>query len=142
PTSGRRGPRGEGAIAALLAAVPAGEAAIVVNNCAAALALVATALGQGRELVIARGELVEIGDGFRIPELLASTGARLREVGTTNRTGPRDYAEAIGPETGFVLKVHPSNFHVTGFTSAVDVAQLAELLDGLEVPLVVDIGSG
>ena len=83
--TGRRGPRGEAALAALLAAVPAAEAALVVGNCAAALALVATALGQGRELVLARGELVEIGDGFRIPELLESTGARIREVGTTNR---------------------------------------------------------
>src|SRR4051794_32754809 len=87
--TGRRGPRGEGAIAALLAAVPAAEAALVVNNCAAALALVATTLGG--ELVIARGELVEIGDGFRIPELLAATGARLREVGTTNRVALADY---------------------------------------------------
>src|SRR3954451_19661521 len=100
--SGRRGPRGEGAIAALLAAVPAAEAAVVVNNCAAALALVATALGQGRELVIARGELVEIGDGFRIPELLESTGARLREVGTTNRVTVEDYARVLGPDTGAV----------------------------------------
>jgi L-seryl-tRNA(Ser) seleniumtransferase len=81
---------------------------------------------------------VEIGDGFRIPELLTSTGARLREVGTTNRVSVRDYADAIGPDTGFVLKVHPSNFQVTGFTSAVDVAELA----GLGVPVVADIGSG
>src|SRR5690606_3613256 len=81
---------------------------------------------------------VEIGDGFRIPELLASTGARLREVGTTNRTSVTDYAEAIGPDTGFVLKVHPSNFLVTGFTSAASVAELA----ALDVPVVVDIGSG
>src|SRR5438270_2821546 len=123
--TGRRGPRGEGAIAALLAAVPAAEAAIMVNNCAAALALVATALGQGRELVIARGELVEIGDGFRIPELLASTGARLREVGTTNRVGLDDYRAALGPDNGAVLKVHPSNFVVRGFTRTVDVAELA-----------------
>jgi L-seryl-tRNA(Ser) seleniumtransferase len=92
--------------------------------------------------VLSRGELVEIGDGFRIPELLASTGSRLREVGTTNRTSVRDYAEAIGPETGFVLKVHPSNFHVSGFTSAVDVAELSPELSKLDVTLVVDIGSG
>ncbi|MCW2579342.1 MAG: selA, partial [Blastococcus sp.] len=89
--TGRRGPRGEAAIAALLAAVPAADAAIVVNNCAAGLALVATALAQGRELVLARGELVEIGDGFRIPDLLVATGARLREVGTTNRVTLGDY---------------------------------------------------
>src|SRR4051794_32604423 len=140
--TGRRGPRGEGAIAALLAAVPAAEAGIVVNNCAAALALVATALGQGRELVLARGELVEIGDGFRIPDLLASTGARLHEVGTTNRVTLADYRGALGPATGAVLKVHPSNFVVRGFTRAVEVAELAAALAGTGVPLVADVGSG
>src|SRR3954452_18778872 len=139
--SGRRGPRGEAAIAALLAAVPAAEAAIVVNNCAAALSLVATALGQGRELVLAHGELVEIGDGFRIPELLAATGARLREVGTTNRVALGDYAAALGPDTGAVLKVHPSNFVVRGFTRSVEVAELAPALAGTGVPLIADLGS-
>jgi L-seryl-tRNA(Ser) seleniumtransferase len=138
--TGRRGPRGEAALAALLAAVPAAEAALVVNNCAAALALVATALGG--ELVIARGELVEIGDGFRIPELLASTGARLREVGTTNRVTLADYRAALGPETGAVLKVHPSNFVVRGFTRSVEVAELAPALAGTAVPLIADVGSG
>jgi L-seryl-tRNA(Ser) seleniumtransferase len=148
--TGGRGPRGRGAISALLAAVPAAGAAHLVNNGAAALALVATALaGTGsppahpgaaarREIVIARGELVEIGDGFRIPELLAATGARLREVGTTNRVTPADYAAAVGPDTAFVLKVHPSNFVVTGFTRSVEVDELA----GLCVPVVADIGSG
>jgi L-seryl-tRNA(Ser) seleniumtransferase len=140
--TGRRGPRGEGAIGALLAAVPAAEAAIVVNNCAAALALVATALGQGCELVIARGELVEIGDGFRIPDLLAATGARLREVGTTNRVTVDDYRGALSEGTGAVLKVHPSNFVVRGFTRSVPVADLAEALTGTGVPLVADVGSG
>jgi L-seryl-tRNA(Ser) seleniumtransferase len=140
--TGRRGPRGDAAIAALLAAVPAAEAAIVVNNCAAALALVATALGQGRELVLARGELVEIGDGFRIPDLLASTGARLREVGTTNRVTLADYRGALGPDTGAVLKVHPSNFVVRGFTRQVEVGELAAALAGTGTPLVADIGSG
>jgi L-seryl-tRNA(Ser) seleniumtransferase len=140
--TGRRGPRGEGAIGALLDAVPAAEAAIVVNNCAAALALVATALGAGRELVLARGELVEIGDGFRIPDLLVSTGARLREVGTTNRTTPADYRGALGPDTGAVLKVHPSNFVVRGFTRSVEVHDLAAALDGTGTPLVADVGSG
>ncbi|SCX49175.1 L-seryl-tRNA(Sec) selenium transferase [Klenkia marina] len=134
--TGRRGPRGEGAIDALLAAVPAAQAAIVVNNCAAALALVATCLGG--ELVVARGELVEIGDGFRIPDLLVSTGARLREVGTTNRVTRADYAAAVGPDTGAVLKIHPSNFVVRGFTAAVEVAELA----GIGVPVVADVGSG
>jgi L-seryl-tRNA(Ser) seleniumtransferase len=138
--TGRRGPRGEGALAALLAAVPAAEAALVVNNCAAALALVATALGG--ELVIARGELVEIGDGFRIPDLLVSTGARLREVGTTNRVTPTDYTDVLGPDTTAVLKVHPSNFVVRGFTRAVQVAELAAALAGTGLPLVADVGSG
>src|SRR3954463_2970916 len=140
--TGRRGPRGEGAIDALLTAVPAAEAALVVNNCAAALSLVATALGQGRELVLARGELVEIGDGFRIPDLLVATGARLREVGTTNRVTPADYRGALGPDTGAVLKVHPSNFVVRGFTRAVDVGELSAVLAGTGIPLVADIGSG
>ena len=135
--TGRRGPRGEGAIGALLSAVPAAEAAIVVNNCAAALALVATALGG--ELVVARGELVEIGDGFRIPDLLESTGARLREVGTTNRVTVDDYTAAVGPQTGAVLKIHPSNFVVRGFTRSVEVAELAAAVD---VPVVADVGSG
>jgi L-seryl-tRNA(Ser) seleniumtransferase len=138
--TGRRGPRGEAALAALIDAVPAAEAALVVNNCAAALALVATALGG--ELVIARGELVEIGDGFRIPELLEATGARLREVGTTNRVALEDYRRVLGPGTGAVLKVHPSNFVVRGFTRAVPVAELAAGLAGSGVPLVADVGSG
>lgn len=136
--TGRRARRGRGALGALARAVPAAGAVHVVNNNAAALLLTALTLAGGREIVLGRGELIEIGDGFRIPELLASTGARLREVGTTNRTSLRDYAEAIGPDTGFVLKVHPSNFCVTGFTSAVSVAELAQL----DPPLVVDIGSG
>jgi L-seryl-tRNA(Ser) seleniumtransferase len=140
--TGRRGPRGAAAIAALLDAVPAAEAAIVVNNCAAALALVATALGQGRELVLARGELVEIGDGFRIPDLLVATGARLREVGTTNRVTLGDYRGALGPDTGAVLKVHPSNFVVRGFTRQVEVGDLAAALAGTGTPLVADVGSG
>jgi L-seryl-tRNA(Ser) seleniumtransferase len=138
--SGRRGSRGEAALSALLAAVPAAEAALVVNNCAAALALVATALGG--ELVLARGELVEIGDGFRIPDLLEATGARLREVGTTNRVTLQDYRDALTDRTGAVLKVHPSNFVVRGFTRSVPVAELAAGLAGRDVPLVADVGSG
>ncbi|MEV7805265.1 L-seryl-tRNA(Sec) selenium transferase [Microbispora sp. NPDC088329] len=136
--TGARARRGRGAAEALARAVPAAEAVHVVNNNAAALVLAATALAAGREIVISRGELVEIGDGFRIPDLLVSTGARLREVGTTNRTNLDDYRRVIGPETGFVLKVHPSNFRVEGFTGAVGVAELT----GLGVPVVVDIGSG
>lgn len=136
--TGRRARRGRDALAALAAAVPAAGGVHVVNNGAAALVLAATGLAQGREIVVSRGELVEIGDGFRLPDLLVSTGARLREVGTTNRTSREDYAAAVGPETGFVLKVHPSNFVVRGFTRAVPVAELT----GLEVPVVADIGSG
>ncbi|WP_326799461.1 L-seryl-tRNA(Sec) selenium transferase [Streptomyces sp. NBC_01808] len=135
---GRRARRGRGALAALAEAVPNAEAVHLVNNNAAALVLAATALAGGREIVISRGELVEIGDGFRLPELLESTGARLVEVGTTNRTHFDDYARAVGPGTGLVLKVHPSNFLTTGFVSSVPVARLATL----GVPLVHDIGSG
>jgi L-seryl-tRNA(Ser) seleniumtransferase len=136
--SGARAKRGRSALDALLRRVPAAQAAHIVNNGAAALVLAATALARGKEIVVSRGELVEIGDGFRLPDLLASTGARLREVGTTNRTSLADYASAVGPGTGFVLKVHPSNFRVTGFTGGVDVAGLS----GLGVPVVADIGSG
>ncbi|MDG4797663.1 L-seryl-tRNA(Sec) selenium transferase [Micromonospora sp. WMMD1082] len=136
--TGRRARRGRDALDALAAAVPAAEAVHVVNNGAAALVLAATALATDAEIVVSRGELVEIGDGFRLPDLLTSTGARLREVGTTNRTSLADYAAAVGPRTGFVLKVHPSNFRVTGFTSAVPVRRLADL----GVPVVADIGSG
>jgi L-seryl-tRNA(Ser) seleniumtransferase len=136
--TGRRGRRGRSAMAALAAAVPDAGGVHVVNNGAAALALVTCALAMGRTVVVSRGELVEIGDGVRIPELLESVGARLREVGTTNRVRLADYADAIDDETAFVLKVHPSNFLVSGFTSAVPVAELATL----PVPVVVDIGSG
>lgn len=136
--TGQRARRGAGALGALADAVPDAEAVHVVNNNAAALLLCALALAAGRDIVVSRGELVEIGDGFRIPELLASGGARLREVGTTNRTHLADYAGAIGPDTAFVLKVHPSNFQVTGFTSEVGVGELA----GLGVPVIADIGSG
>jgi L-seryl-tRNA(Ser) seleniumtransferase len=130
--------RGRGALDALAAAVPVAEAVHVVNNGAAALYLAACALAAGREIVVSRGELVEIGDGFRIPELLESSGATLREVGTTNRTALHDYADALTEQTAFVLKVHPSNFTVSGFTSSVSVRDLGQL----GVPVVADIGSG
>jgi len=137
-SDGSRARRGRGTLAALREAVPEAEQVLAVNNGAAALVLATTALAAGRDVVVSRGEMVEIGDGFRLPDLIASTGARLREVGTTNRTHLRDYADVIGPETGCVLKVHPSNFRIEGFTSEVDVAALA----GLGAPVVVDIGSG
>jgi len=136
--TGTRGRRGAGMLAALARAVPEAQAVHVVNNNAAALVLAATALAAGREIVVSRGELIEIGDGFRLPELLESTGARIREVGTTNRTAAADYAGAIGPDTAFVLKVHPSNYRIEGFTASVAVADLA----ALGVPVVADIGSG
>jgi L-seryl-tRNA(Ser) seleniumtransferase len=135
---GSRAQRGRGTLAALREAVPDAEDVLAVNNGAAALVLATTALAAGREVVVSRGEMVEIGDGFRLPDLILSTGARIREVGTTNRTHLRDYADAVGPDTGCVLKVHPSNFRVEGFTSEVGTAELA----GLGAPLVVDIGSG
>ncbi|MEO7448137.1 MAG: L-seryl-tRNA(Sec) selenium transferase, partial [Humibacillus sp.] len=136
--TGARARRGRGTLAALRDAVPAAADALVVNNGAAALVLATTALAAGREVIVSRGEMVEIGDGFRLPDLITSTGARIREVGTTNRTRVADYAEAIGPDTGCILKVHPSNFRVEGFTGAAEVDELAPL----GVPLVVDIGSG
>ncbi|MGV9245802.1 L-seryl-tRNA(Sec) selenium transferase [Streptomyces sp. NPDC003710] len=136
--TGVRARRGRTALRVLHDRVPSAASVHVVNNGAAALVLVATALAAGKDIVISRGEMVEIGDGFRLPDLLVSTGARLREVGTTNRTTVADYAAAIGPDTGFVLKVHPSNFRITGFTRAAETGELA----ALEVPVVVDIGSG
>ncbi|WP_298179218.1 L-seryl-tRNA(Sec) selenium transferase [Saccharomonospora sp.] len=140
-TDGRRARRGRGALDALAQALPetgGSDGVHVVNNNAAALLLCALVLAPGKEIVISRGELVEIGDSFRIPDLVTSAGARLREVGTTNRTRLTDYTDVLGPDTGFVLKVHPSNFRVTGFTSQVPIAQLARL----DVPVVADIGSG
>jgi L-seryl-tRNA(Ser) seleniumtransferase len=139
--TGARARRGAGALSALARAVPAAEAVAVVNNNAAALVLAATALRRldAPEIVVSRGELIEIGDRFRLPDLLACTGASLREVGTTNRTTAADYAEACGPRTAFILKVHPSNFRISGFTAAVGVAELASVHS---IPVVFDIGSG
>jgi L-seryl-tRNA(Ser) seleniumtransferase len=140
--SGARARRGASVLDALADAVPGAEAVAVVNNNAAALVLAATALTspEAPEIVVSRGELIEIGDRFRLPDLLACTGARLREVGTTNRTTVTDYADALGPRTAFILKVHPSNFRIEGFTAAVAVAELAGLGQG--TPVVFDIGSG
>jgi L-seryl-tRNA(Ser) seleniumtransferase len=118
------------------------EATAVVNNCAAAVLLAVNSLAEGREVVVSRGELVEIGGSFRIPEVLKKGGARLREVGTTNRTRLSDYEAALGPETGMILHVHPSNFRIVGFTEAPDIRALAGLAKKAGLPLVVDQGSG
>ncbi|AJI78605.1 L-seryl-tRNA(Sec) selenium transferase [Corynebacterium singulare] len=131
--------RGRAAVDAVLAACPGAEDALVVNNGASALLLATAALAPGKEVIISRGELIEIGAGFRLPELIESTATRLHEVGATNRTHAADYERALGEETGAILKVHPSNFLISGFTSSVSVAQLRQLTD---LPLIVDIGSG
>ncbi|MDP9094609.1 MAG: L-seryl-tRNA(Sec) selenium transferase [Actinomycetota bacterium] len=137
-TEGTRAARGRQALAALHAAVPDAGGVLVVNNGAAAVLLAATVFSAGREIILSRGELVEIGDGFRLPDLLTTTGARLREVGTTNRVTIADYAAAVGPDTGCILKVHPSNFRITGFTRSVEVHDLTRLA----VPVLADVGSG
>ena len=126
----------------LLARLTGAEDAIVVNNCAAAVLLVLAALAQGGEAIVSRGELIEIGDGFRIPEIMAQSGAILREVGTTNRTRLRDYENAINENTRLLLRVHPSNFKITGFAEKPSLADLAALSAGSSVPLVEDLGSG
>ena len=136
--TGRRAQRGRGTLAALRAVVPSAEDVLVVNNGAAAVLLATTAFAAGREVVVSRGELVEIGDGFRLPDLIESTGARLHEVGTTNRVRLADYADAIGSATGCILKVHPSNFRIEGFTAAVPIRELATL----PARVVADLGSG
>src|SRR5262249_25959403 len=123
--TGSRGRRGAAMLAAPAKAVSDPPAVHGVNNNAPAPVLAGPALAAGREIVVSRGELIEIGDGFRLPELLESTGAKIREVGSTNRTSVDDYAGAIGPRTGFVLKVHPSNYRIEGFTESAGVADLA-----------------
>ena len=138
---GARGSRQE-PLSAILRRLTGAEAALVVNNNAAALLLALAALAEGRDVVVSRGELIEIGDGFRIPEVLARSGARLVEVGTTNRTRAADYEAAIGPETGLLLRVHQSNFRVVGFAEQPTTAELAAVARRHELPLVDDLGAG
>ncbi|MBK3426929.1 L-seryl-tRNA(Sec) selenium transferase [Corynebacterium tuberculostearicum] len=141
--SGKRSKnRGAGATAALLAACPGAEDALVVNNGASALLLATAALAPGKEVIISRGELIEIGAGFRLPELIESTTTRLKEIGATNRTHLADYERALGDNTGAILKVHPSNFRIEGFTSAVGVEELHRLAVENDTRLIVDLGSG
>jgi L-seryl-tRNA(Ser) seleniumtransferase len=139
--AGARGSR-QDHVAPILRRLTGGEAALVVNNNAAAVLLALAALAEGRDVLVSRGELIEIGDGFRIPDVLARSGARLREVGTTNRTRAADYERAIGPETALLLRVHQSNFRVVGFTEQPSVAELAAVAKRHELPLVDDLGSG
>jgi len=126
----------------LLTRLTGAEAAIVVNNCAAAVLVTLAALARGGEVIVSRGELIEIGDGFRIPEIMEQSGAILREVGTTNRTHLADYENAINEKTRLLLRVHPSNFKVTGFTDKPALEELVALGERSGLPVVEDLGSG
>jgi L-seryl-tRNA(Ser) seleniumtransferase len=138
---GARGSR-QAHVERLVSELTGAEAALVVNNCAAAVLLAAAALAGGRELVVSRGQLIEIGGSFRIPDVVAQSGARLVEVGTTNRTRLADYERALGPDTGAILRAHPSNFRAVGFVEEVAIEELCELGRARGVPVVDDVGSG
>jgi len=140
-TTGRRGNR-DALVEEDLRALTGAEAALVVNNNAAAVLLAVAALAAGREVVVSRGELVEIGGSFRMPEVMALSGARLREVGTTNRTHPDDYRHAVGAQTGLLVKAHTSNYRIVGFTASVDLAELVAIGRAAAVPVLEDLGSG
>ena len=127
---------------ALLCRLTGAEAAVVVNNNAAATLLVLAALAAGREVIVSRGELVEIGGGFRIPDVMAQSGAILREVGTTNRTRGADLAAAISERTALILRVHPSNFRIEGFTERPSLTDLVTLGKKFNIPVAEDLGSG
>jgi L-seryl-tRNA(Ser) seleniumtransferase len=118
------------------------EDALVVNNNASALLLALSGLASRREVVVSRGELIEIGGEFRLPDIMKASGAKLVEVGTTNRTRASDYTTAVGPKTGLLLKVHPSNYRMVGFTASVPIGRLSEIARRAEVPLLYDVGSG
>jgi L-seryl-tRNA(Ser) seleniumtransferase len=139
--TGRRGRRHD-LVAEPLRYLTGAPAAAVVNNCAAAVLLMLTALARGKEVIVGRGELVEIGGGFRMPEIMRLSGARLVEVGTTNRTRAQDYAAAVTPKTAAILKVHASNFQVVGFTESVDFGELASIAQRHRILLLHDLGSG